>query len=40
MEDRKLTKKEVEHTKPREKGYRLSDVDGFYLVVRPSGGKL
>jgi len=30
----------VKNAEPREKEYRLSDGDGLYLVVKPSGGKL
>ncbi len=30
----------IRQAKPRERDYKLSDYDGLYLLVRPSGGKL
>ena len=35
----KLNAKLIEHTKPRDKEYRLSDGDGLFLRVRPTGSK-
>lgn len=32
-----LTANAVKHAKPREKPYKLSDRDGLYLLVKPSG---
>ena len=40
MEINKLKELQVKNAEPREKEYRLSDGDGLYLVVKPSGGKL
>ena len=35
----KLTVKEIENAKPREKAYMLSDGDGLHLLVMPDGRK-
>lgn len=40
MEIHKLSDAQVKNAKPQVKDYRLSDGDGLYLVVKPSGGKL
>ena len=32
-----LTANSVKHARPREKAYKLSDRDGLYLLVKPSG---
>ena len=32
-----LTANAVKHAKPKEKAYKLSDRDGLYLLVKPSG---
>jgi integrase len=34
-----LTANAVKHAKPREKPYKLSDRDGLYLLVKPSGSR-
>ena len=34
-----LTQAEIDKAKPKEKEYTLSDGNGLYLVVKPSGGK-
>jgi len=39
-ETRLLTAGEVQHAKPREKPYTLSDSKGLYLLVKPNGKKL
>lgn len=36
---RKLNAKLIEHTKPKEKEFRLPDGEGLFLRVRPSGAK-
>ena len=35
-----LTHIEIAHTKPAAKPYKLTDADGLYLVVQPTGAKL
>lgn len=35
-----LTDLQVKNAKPREKEYKLSDGNGLYLLVTPTGGKL
>lgn len=34
-----LTANTVKHAKPREKPYKLSDRNGLYLLVKPSGSR-
>ncbi len=38
--DMPLTDTQIKRTKPQEKPYRMSDSEGMYLWVTPSGGKL
>lgn len=35
----KLTVKQIDSSKPKEKDYKLSDGDGLYLLVKTNGGK-
>lgn len=34
-----LTARQAEHAKPKEKEYKLTDSQGLYLLVKPSGAK-
>src|SRR3990167_7241946 len=34
-----LTNNEVKNAKPREKAYKLSDGNGFFLLIAPNGSK-
>jgi Arm domain-containing DNA-binding protein len=36
----RLTQKQIEHAKPKEKNYVLSDGDGLQLRVRTNGSRL
>lgn len=35
----KLTVKQIDSSKPKEKDYKLSDGGGLYLLVKTNGGK-
>lgn len=35
-----LTNTEIERAKPKEKEYTLSDGQGLYLLIKPSGSRL
>ena len=35
----RLTATQVKEAKPRDKQYKLSDGEGMFLLVKPSGGK-
>ena len=35
-----LTDTQIRNSKPREKAFKLSDFDGLFLLVSPSGSKL
>ncbi|WMQ73214.1 MAG: Prophage integrase IntS [Sodalis sp.] len=35
-----LTAKQIEQAKPKDKGYRLSDMGGFFLFITQSGAKV
>ncbi|HEY5083942.1 MAG TPA: Arm DNA-binding domain-containing protein, partial [Rhizomicrobium sp.] len=35
-----LTALGIEKLKPREKSYKVSDGNGLYILVEPTGGKL
>ncbi|WML90867.1 integrase arm-type DNA-binding domain-containing protein [Thiothrix lacustris] len=37
MPSNKLTIKEIEHSKPKDKPYKLSDGGGLYLLINPKG---
>jgi hypothetical protein len=35
-----LTDTQIRNAKPRDKSYKLSDFDGLYLLINPTGSKL
>lgn len=35
----KLTKTQIDHAKPKDAPYKLSDGGGMYLLIKPTGGK-
>jgi len=35
-----LTDNQIRNLKPREKSYKVSDFEGLYILVKPSGSKL
>lgn len=35
-----LTAKQIEQAKPKDKGYRLSDMGGLFLFITPTGAKV
>ena len=40
MAKAKLTAKQIQSAKPKEKPYKLADGHGLHLLIKPSGGKL
>ena len=40
MAKAKLTAKQIQSAKPKEKPYKLADGHGLHLLIMPSGGKL